>query len=541
MSQNLDTLINFNITYDEDYIKKLRPIPHELDVQMPNLFLLATKGKKSGIKRLKRLIEQYPNEPTLKNYLSVLYNNMGDTKKSNEVNNYIVEKHPDYLFGKINLASEYYFKDEFDKMKEILGENFNLKELYPERDTFHIIEVEGMFKMAGMYYIGILNFDKAREYYEALLELDLDDAASLLEIMIYEKTREYDIDNMENNIEVEELPTILTNKTVAPEFKIKEIEQLYLHGYDIDMTIIAEILNSNRDNLINDLNKVLKDGIERYQFFSSNNPDIDINKNLYFVSHALNILAEIKAYESLDVVFEFLSQDSAFTDFYLGDSITEDLWLVLFKIGNQHLDKIQDFLKKPGINTYHKTAVLDVLLQVALHQPQRRSDIITRYRDLLDFFLNSKIEDNVIDSSFIGMLVSDIVDLGAKELLPKIELLFERGYVDTMICGNIESVKTDILNRPSDLNKREIQDIYEVYEAYRNWFNNDEFLNEDDFNEDEELNHDNYKYIGKEEDRNDYSIASSSSPFIREDRKIGRNEPCPCGSGKKYKKCCMNK
>ena len=24
-------------------------------------------------------------------------------------------------------------------------------------------------------------------------------------------------------------------------------------------------------------------------------------------------------------------------------------------------------------------------------------------------------------------------------------------------------------------------------------------------------------------------------------RKIGRNEPCPCGSGKKYKKCCLDK
>jgi hypothetical protein len=22
--------------------------------------------------------------------------------------------------------------------------------------------------------------------------------------------------------------------------------------------------------------------------------------------------------------------------------------------------------------------------------------------------------------------------------------------------------------------------------------------------------------------------------------KVGRNEPCPCGSGKKYKKCCGN-
>jgi uncharacterized protein YecA (UPF0149 family) len=26
--------------------------------------------------------------------------------------------------------------------------------------------------------------------------------------------------------------------------------------------------------------------------------------------------------------------------------------------------------------------------------------------------------------------------------------------------------------------------------------------------------------------------------FKREGRKVGRNEPCPCGSGKKYKKCC---
>ena len=27
-------------------------------------------------------------------------------------------------------------------------------------------------------------------------------------------------------------------------------------------------------------------------------------------------------------------------------------------------------------------------------------------------------------------------------------------------------------------------------------------------------------------------------PYQRESAKIGRNDPCPCGSGKKYKKCC---
>jgi preprotein translocase subunit SecA len=27
------------------------------------------------------------------------------------------------------------------------------------------------------------------------------------------------------------------------------------------------------------------------------------------------------------------------------------------------------------------------------------------------------------------------------------------------------------------------------------------------------------------------------APFVRDGRKVGRNEPCPCGSGKKYKHC----
>ena len=29
-----------------------------------------------------------------------------------------------------------------------------------------------------------------------------------------------------------------------------------------------------------------------------------------------------------------------------------------------------------------------------------------------------------------------------------------------------------------------------------------------------------------------------NSGTIRKEKKIGRNDPCPCGSGKKYKKCC---
>ena len=33
-------------------------------------------------------------------------------------------------------------------------------------------------------------------------------------------------------------------------------------------------------------------------------------------------------------------------------------------------------------------------------------------------------------------------------------------------------------------------------------------------------------------------ITETSEPYINLNKNIGRNDPCPCGSGKKYKKCC---
>lgn len=35
-----------------------------------------------------------------------------------------------------------------------------------------------------------------------------------------------------------------------------------------------------------------------------------------------------------------------------------------------------------------------------------------------------------------------------------------------------------------------------------------------------------------------YKEQKTSGTFKRDGEKVGRNDPCPCGSGKKYKKCC---
>jgi SWIM/SEC-C metal-binding protein len=42
----------------------------------------------------------------------------------------------------------------------------------------------------------------------------------------------------------------------------------------------------------------------------------------------------------------------------------------------------------------------------------------------------------------------------------------------------------------------------------------------------------------KPEDVTDLEILLGAPKTKIAEKKVGRNEPCPCGSGKKYKKCC---
>ena len=63
----------------------------------------------------------------------------------------------------------------------------------------------------------------------------------------------------------------------------------------------------------------------------------------------------------------------------------------------------------------------------------------------------------------------------------------------------------------------------------------------------------NYEYLtqssipaedrGRLRELGDYYSKRRTASFLIQNhkKKIGRNDPCPCGSGKKYKKCCLGK
>lgn len=47
-----------------------------------------------------------------------------------------------------------------------------------------------------------------------------------------------------------------------------------------------------------------------------------------------------------------------------------------------------------------------------------------------------------------------------------------------------------------------------------------------------------WETIFSEEKRKELYKEQKASGTVRKEKKVGRNDPCPCGSGKKYKKCC---
>ena len=519
-------LSGYEITGDKNFSRKLNPIPHDLDIQLDDLYELALKGKKSSVKKFIRLIEKYPGVPMLKNYLSVLYSNMGQIEKSHEVNHWIVAEHPDYLFGKLNLAAEYYTKEEYDKIPEVLGEFMELKKLYPERDVFHIVEVSGFFKISALYYSAIGNLEQAEIRLDILREIapesaDLEMAEKHFRMAQMKAAHNNMNINAEKAINVKVNKTKLTDKKAPPEFINKEIEILYQSDFFLCSDTITSILNLPRQSLIDDLNKVLKDSIERYGYFKTiaDNGEFD-DKTHNFAIHALFLLSEINATESLEVVLEVLRQDNDYIELYIGDIMTEYMWLVLYKITTSDMDICKQFMFEPGIYSINKSPVSDLANQIVQHQPGRRDEMVNWYRDIFRFFLNSSLKDNVIDSDLLGMMANDVLDFKAVELMPEIKELYEKEMVDLNCCGDIQGFMKHLDDNKDIDHKRKISTIFDIYEEIKKWSSNDDYMDdEDDY----------------------FSDTDTNVPFVNSNNKVGRNDPCPCGSGKKYKKCCLNK
>lgn len=528
---------NYKITTDRTVLFKLFNINFELQVKLDEMGVKVQKKKNSAIKELNDLIKKYPAVPQFKNYLSALYSLQGNHFMASEVNRRIVSSHPDYLYGKLNAANNAISEGEFDQVPEILGDSLDIKALYPEREEFHIGEVISFLKTSFNYYIGIKDAESAQMRLDLIRtldkEFDLDEEISVLE----QKIRELDLDIRikKRHDEWTQLrrPDVIPQKLVEPTtekpvFKHAIINELYCNSMEIDQQIIAEILNLPRETLIADLQKVVYDSIARLDVFAAMDWDVQTHE---LMMHAMLLLVELNDEKSLDIMLDVLRQDHDYLEIWFGDFITEGFWELLYPVAHDKLDKLYDFVIEPNGYTFSKSCVSQMVQQIVLHQPGRRAEVVGWYKRVFDFWIANHENDDVIDNELIAFLISDAVGVKLNELKSEMSKLYEHNLVAIGVCGSLERCLESI-NNPKEINRKLdlFNSIEERYHHYKTtWLNytgdyspeyDEEFEDEEDF--DEQV----------------YEEVKKTVPLPGDKPKVGRNEPCPCGSGKKYKKCC---
>jgi len=86
-------------------------------------------------------------------------------------------------------------------------------------------------------------------------------------------------------------------------------------------------------------------------------------------------------------------------------------------------------------------------------------------------------------------------------------------------------------------------EAFDVEKVNKRWADWDFSDVESDDEGDEEYDEDD-EYVDDYDEDDDYRDDEGDpapGTVVNESARIGRNDPCPCGSGKKYKKCCLGK
>jgi len=527
-------ITGYDITSDPQFWIDYYGITPALRREMPRLEEHAVDGAVSAVGKFLELIEKHPQVPQLKNLLSALYANSGQLDKAEEMNRWIETEHPDYLFAKLNKAAVHYHKGEFEKMPQVLGEMMELKAMYPDRETFFISEFMGFNKMAALYFVATGDFEQAQTRLDIMTEVEPDhpDIEQVNDALFYtlrQKAVARYAEEEEKRItpETQGRP-VPPQRSEAPVLKNVECYKLMSRGWDLTEEEIQELLGLPRESFVADLELLLEDAQFRFHYFQElfEEEEFDIHSN--FPIHAMLFLGELKAEESLPAILDFLRYENEFIRFWLGDTLTEILWQVIYKTGERQPEKLRDFLLEPQLETFCKSPVSQALSQIALHQPERRAEIIKIYRDVLNGFARTEPGDGLLDSLAVGFMLGDLLDIIARELEPEMKKLYELGYVDVGVCGPWEDVELSLKTEETNLH-----DVLSLREQYKwlqelsgNWDEGPGPL----FGEDED---DFLPWMDAE-----YTPASGFNTPIVKPKKVGRNEPCPCGSGKKHKKCC---
>lgn len=208
--------------------------------------------------------------------------------------------------------------------------------------------------------------------------------------------------------------------------------------------------------------------------------------------HAWRALGQLGAQEAVAPLLAFLR--TAEND----EAVNEELPVVLGMIGLAAVPHIAAFLSDRANPISPAATAMAGLREIVARHPECRDECVAILARVLEPHAAS-------DPSINGFAVWTLIELAAVEAIDVMRGAFQRKAVDLSLVGDNEDVETAL-----GLRERRATPAPRYQVGSLGWLNRP--------------------------DAGDIQHDTRVSP---QGGKVGRNDPCPCGSGKKYKKCCL--
>ena len=196
---------------------------------------------------------------------------------------------------------------------------------------------------------------------------------------------------------------------------------------------------------------------------------------------------------------------------------------VIFRMMPGVWDSLLSQLENKQTPEFGKICIISVMKDIAEDNSEYRTLAVQTFCQQLDA--------DIHQPSPSGFLISGLLDLEAEEAIESIAAAFKRNVVDCSIAGDLEDVEIALgLRQERETPARDyLAEMFPGVERLREQLKG--------YSDEEKM-----AFIAKAMgfEKQPEEEAGREHPISVRSEKIGRNDPCPCGSGKKYKKCCMS-
>ena len=297
--------------------------------------------------------------------------------------------------------------------------------------------------------------------------------------------------------------------------------------------VISELKYFNKEFPRTALEKAISNKEETTQILLSEldqmleTPEIITEDDDYMLHiYAIHLLAQFREKEAFQRIIELVSFSPEQVDFMLGDIITEDLNSILYSTFDGDLTSLKNVIENPMVNIYVRGAALDVYGKLYSDGVVTKEEFINYLRELL-YGDNNYGEGTDLATTIQGVVTNKHLF----EMIDDIQTLYDEQRIEEGIVGSYDSFIDFIYSYEFD--RESVGYIDDVIESMYWWPSFEQ--SEADKLEKEKKREELYAELERTNQQ------EQTAEKVQTTVKVGRNDPCPCGSGKKYKKCCMKK